>query len=242
MATSAGRRSAPERAPGMDRGTHVFEQLRELIVWGRIAPGTRIIEAEVANRLNVSRTPVRAALQRLQQEGYVVETGRGSQSRLAVAPLTKEDAEELFQIVAEVEGLAAWRAAGLSGNDRQSLVRSLDEINVTLNAASSAEDPDGREIFDLDQAFHRAYVEGGGGPRIRALHDAIKPQSERYVRLYISALVDEIGTSVGEHDATIREIEAGHPDRAQLAVRTNWRNAADRLARVIAHLGERGAW
>ena len=64
MATSAGRRSLPERAPGMDRGTHVFEQLRELIVWGRIAPGTRIIEAEVANRLNVSRTPVRAALQR----------------------------------------------------------------------------------------------------------------------------------------------------------------------------------
>jgi DNA-binding GntR family transcriptional regulator len=220
----------------------VFEQLRELIVWGRIAPGTRIIEAEVANRLNVSRTPVRAALQRLQQEGYVVETGRGSQSRLAVAPLTKEDAEELFQIVAEVEGLAAWRAAALAGNDRQALVRSLDQINAELNTASSAPEPDGREIFDLDQAFHRAYVEGGGGARIRALHAAIKPQGERYIRLYISALVDEIGTSVDEHDVTIREIEAGHPDRAQLAVRTNWRNAADRLARVIAHLGERGAW
>jgi DNA-binding GntR family transcriptional regulator len=226
----------------MDRGTHVFEQLRELIVWGRIAPGTRIIEAEVANRLDVSRTPVRAALQRLQQEGYVVETGRGSQSRLAVAPLTKEDAEELFQIVAEVEGLAAFRAAGLAETERQKLARSLDEINVRLTQASSAPDPDGRQIFDLDQAFHRAYVEGGGGPRIRALHDAIKPQSERYVRLYISALVDEIGTSVGEHDTTIREIEAGQPERAQLAVRTNWRNAADRLARVIAHLGERGAW
>ena len=242
MATSAERRTVPERTPGMDRGTHVFEQLRELIVWGRIAPGTRIIEAEVANRLDVSRTPVRAALQRLQQEGYVVETGRGSQSRLAVAPLTKEDAEELFQIVAEVEGLAAWRAAGLPESERRKLARSLDEINVRLNQASSAPDPDGRQIFDLDQAFHRAYVEGGGGPRIRALHDAIKPQSERYVRLYISALVDEIGTSVGEHDTTIREIEAGQPERAQLAVRTNWRNAADRLARVIAHLGERGAW
>jgi DNA-binding GntR family transcriptional regulator len=242
MATSAGRRSVSERAPGMDRGTHVFEQLRELIVWGRIAPGTRIIEAEVANRLNVSRTPVRAALQRLQQEGYVVETGRGAQSRLAVAPLTREDAEELFQIVAEVEGLAAWRAANLKDESRGTLVRSLDEINDELNRASSAADPDGRVIFDLDQTFHRAYVEGGGGPRIRALHDAIKPQSERYVRLYISALVDEIGTSVGEHDATIRAIEAGEQDRAQTAVRTNWRNAADRLAAVIDHLGERGAW
>lgn len=242
MATSAGRRPVPERAPGMDRGTHVFEQLRELIVWGRIAPGTRIIEAEVANRLNVSRTPVRAALQRLQQEGYVVETGRGAQSRLAVAPLTREDAEELFQIVAEVEGLAAWRAASLSDDDRSALVRSLDEINVELNQASSSAEPDGRVIFDLDQTFHRAYVEGGGGPRIRALHAAIKPQSERYIRLYISALVDEIGTSVGEHDATIRAIESGKPELAQTAVRTNWRNAADRLSAVIDHLGERGAW
>jgi len=241
MATSA-ERAIPERAPGVDRGTHVFEQLRELIIWGRIAPGTRIIEAEVATRLGVSRTPVRAALQRLQQEGYVVETGRGAQSRLAVAPLTREDAEELFQIVAEVEGLAAWRAAGLSNQNRALLIRSLDGINDRLNRASSAAEPDGREIFDLDQTFHRAYVEGGGGPRIRALHDAIKPQSERYIRLYISALVDEIGTSVGEHDATIRAIEAGEPDRAQLAVRTNWRNAAARLARVIDHLGERGAW
>lgn len=226
----------------MDRGTHVFEQLRQLIVWGRIAPGTRIIEAEVATRLGVSRTPVRAALQRLQQEGYVVEAGRGSQSRLAVAPLTQDDARELFQIVAEVEGLAAWRAAGRGEAERQSLVRSLDEINRTLNETASGPNPDGGEIFDLDQTFHRAYVEAGGGPRIRALHDAIKPQSERYIRLYISALVDEIGTSVGEHDATIRAIEAGDPDAARAAVRTNWENAADRLARVIGHLGERGAW
>jgi DNA-binding GntR family transcriptional regulator len=90
--------------------------------------------------------------------------------------------------------------------------------------------------------FHRTYVEVGGGPRIRALHDAIKPQSERYIRLYISALVDEIGTSVDEHDQTIRMIEAGQPDEAQLAVRTNWHNAADRLSKVIQHLGERGAW
>lgn len=242
MAATAGQRSSSERGPGMDRGTHVFEQLRRLIVWGRIAPGTRIIEAEVANRLGVSRTPVRAALQRLQQEGYVVEAGRGAQSRLAVAPLTQEDARELFQIVGEVEGLAAWRAAGHGEEERAALVTSLDEINRTLNEVAAGPNPDGGRIFDLDQTFHRTYVEAGGGPRICALHAAIKPQSERYVRLYISALVDEISTSVDEHDATVRAIEAGDPDGARSAVRTNWDNAADRLSRVIEHLGERGAW
>jgi len=242
VASKAERAKAERRGPGTDRSTRVFEQLREFIVWGRIAPGTRIIEADVATRLGVSRTPVRAALQRLQQEGYVVAAGAGAQSRLAVAPLTQEDARELFEIVAEVEGLAAWRAARLSSTPRKELIRSLDRINRILNEESSSGNPDARKMFDLDQSFHRAYVEAGAGQRLLAIHDAIKPQSERYIRLYISALTDEIGTSVHEHDVTIRAIEAGEQDSAQLAVRTNWRNAADRLARVIGHLGERGAW
>jgi DNA-binding GntR family transcriptional regulator len=225
-----------------DRATQVYEQLRELIVWGRIAPGARIIEAEVAGRLNVSRTPVRAALQRLQQEGYVAASGTGLQSRLAVAPLTQEDAREVFEIVAEVEGLAARRSAERPPADRFNLARRLDALNRELLAASSGRDPDGRMIFDLDQRFHRMYVEAGAGPRLLALHDAVKPQGERYIRLYISALVDEIGTSVDEHDMTIRAIEAGEAETAQHAVRTNWRNAADRLSRVITSMGERGAW
>lgn len=244
MPTKAKKRAGPPSlAEGAtDRGTRVYEQLRELIVRGRIAPGTRIIEAEVAVRLGVSRTPVRAALQRLQQEGYVVAAGKSQQSRLSVAPLTLDDARELFEIVAEVEGLAARRAAEMPLEARQELVARLDEINAELDRAANGPAPDGRTIFDLDQAFHRAYVEAGGGPRILALHDAVKPQSERYIRLYVSALVDEIGKSVLEHDVTIRAIEAGEPEFTQTAVRRNWRNAAERMGAVIEHLGERGAW
>ena len=94
-----------------DRVTLAYQKLRELIVLGRLAPGTRIIETTVAARLGVSRTPVRAALQRLQQEGYVVVTSPGQQSRMSVAPLTQEDAIELFGMVSAVEGLAANGAA-----------------------------------------------------------------------------------------------------------------------------------
>ncbi|MCI0432058.1 MAG: GntR family transcriptional regulator [Gemmatimonadetes bacterium] len=225
-----------------DRGSVVYEKLRELITWGRIAPGARIIEAEVAARLDVSRTPVRAALQRLQQEGYVVAVGTGVQTRLSVAPLTQEDAHELFEIVGEVEGLAARRAAMLLPAARSRLIAELNELNANLLAASRAAEPDARLIFDVDQRFHRAWIDAAAGPRLTALHDAVKPQTDRYIRIYISALVDEIGTSVLEHDVTIRAIEAGQPDSAQVAVRTNWNHAAWRLARVIQSLGERGAW
>ena len=242
MATSL----PPDGHAGMtvtpDRTGSVYETLRDLIIQGRIAPGARVIEAEVAARLDVSRTPVRAALQRLQQEGYVVANGTGLQLRLSVAPLTQEDASELFEIVGEVEGLAARRAATLPADRRQRLVAEMNSLNGALLAASRAAAPDPREIFDLDHRFHRAWVDAAAGPRLSAMHDAIKPQTDRYMRLYISALVDEIGTSVIEHDVTVRAIEAGQPESAQVAVRTNWSHAAQRLARVIQSLGERGAW
>jgi DNA-binding GntR family transcriptional regulator len=225
-----------------DRVTQAYHQLRELIVWGRLAPGTRIIETDVAARLGVSRTPVRSALQRLQQEGYIVEAGTGQQSRLSVAPLTMEDARELFAIVGHVEGLAAEWAAGQEERARARSVDELRRLNDELGRAASDTRPDVQRIFDLDQGFHRSYVEAGAGPRLRALHDAIKPQSERYVRLYISALVDQIDTSVREHAEIIDAIAGGDSATAKQSVLVNWRNAGNRLAEVIAHMGERGIW
>lgn len=238
--TSSGTRGASSGRA--DYVTTAYDKLRELIVRGRLAPGTRIIESDVAERLGVSRTPARSAMQRLQQEGYVVAQGGGKHARLSVAPLTEEDARELFHIVGGIEGLAARQAAALPEPDRAELGEKLTELNESLMEAAGQDDPSQNAIFDIDSTFHRRYVEAGAGPRLLALHDAIKPQAERYVRLYISALVDEIGSSIEEHDVTVRNIVEGKRDRAQRAVETNWRNAAERLRKVIAVLGERGNW
>ena len=219
-----------------------YDQLRDLIVWGRLAPGSRIVESEVADRLGVSRTPTRSALHRLQQEGYVTAPDRAKERRLVVAPLTQEDARELFHIVGQLEALAARTAAEMPPPRRSALVKQLRQLNRDLAAAARGTRPDPLRIFDLDTAFHRTYVDGGAGPRLRALHAAIKPQAERYIRLYISSLVDDIATSVEEHDIIVRHLEAGESLATQQAVDTNWRNAALRLSRVIDTLGERGSW
>src|SRR5690625_7825080 len=89
--------------PG-DRESSVYERLRELIVHGRLAPGSRIIETEIADRLSVSRTPVRSALQRLQQEGDIVSVSSGRQARPIVAALTQGCAGEAVDIVNESGG------------------------------------------------------------------------------------------------------------------------------------------
>lgn len=237
--------SRSRRPPPTGREDHVtsaYRRLRELIVRGRLAPGSRILESDVSERLGLSRTPARSALQRLQQEGYVTVMGGGRQARLLVSPMTEDDARELFSIVGSIEGLAARGAAALPSDSREALVRELEHINDELKMAAREGDPSENKIFDLDSAFHRRYVEAGSGPRLLTLHDAIKPQAERYIRLYISFLVNEIDSSVEEHHITCSHIAAGDSAGAQEAVELNWRNAAGRLNKVIAALGERGNW
>ncbi len=220
----------------------VYQALRSLIVRGQLAPGSRIVETEVASKLRVSRTPVRGALQRLQHEGYIVDSPSLAQSRPTVAPLTREDAMELFSIVAEVEGLAARYAAVLARDARETLVRQLTSINTKFEKASRARTPKHDLLYELDEQFHRRYVDAAAGARLRALHDTVKPQAERYERLYVSLLSRGLAPSVQEHSAIIRGIRSGDADQAQRAVQTNWRNAAGRLGDVIASVGERGQW
>src|SRR5213075_1747078 len=112
-------------APHGSRPEQVYVRLRDLIVQGLVAPGSRIVETEIASRLGVSRTPVREALQRLQQEGYVVGAPGAQQSRLTVAPLTRDDVAELLNIVGVLEGLGTRKAAQLPIADRKTLAKDL---------------------------------------------------------------------------------------------------------------------
>jgi len=230
----------------MERGSRVnaaYQQLRELIVHGRLAPGSRVVEAELADRSGVSRTPVREALQRLQHEGLMVARGGGNhKSRLMVAPLTREDACELYSIIGHLEGLAGRRSAMLRPSLRLELVRRLKAFNAALRKLARTGRQDANRIFQLDLNFHRQIVEASAGPRMLALHHEIVPQAERYWRLYASAIVDRLGLSVAEHDRIIRAIEQGDGDAAERRIILNWKKGAERLSEVIATLGERGSW
>jgi DNA-binding GntR family transcriptional regulator len=226
-----------------DRIDATYRQLRGLIVEGGLAPGTRVIEADLARRLGVSRTPVRSALHRLQQEGYVIPSNGGNlRTRLMVAPLTAEDASDLYNIVAELEGLAGRYAAHLADDDRSRLTTELDELNAELLEVSRSERPEANAVFELDAGIHRRLVEAAAPPRLLALHAAIKPQAERYSRVYIAALMKEFPTSVDEHSLFIQTVRMGDGDAAQRSIQTNWRNAARRFADAIANWGERGSW
>ncbi len=219
-----------------------FYEIRELIVHGRISPGSWIVEADLARRLAMSRTPVRSALHLLQREGYVLEHTNVRKSRMVVSPLTREDAGELYSIIGHVEGLAGRGTARLPKQRRMEIAGQLKSLNRQLRAILQDKTPAAGAIFDADHNFHRLIIESGAGPRLRALHASIEPQAERYWRLYASSILNDLHLSVAEHDAIIDAVVAGDPDRVEKTLQTNWENGCARLAHVIEMYGERGSW
>jgi DNA-binding GntR family transcriptional regulator len=219
-----------------------FYEIRELIVHGKLSPGSWIVEADIAHHLSMSRTPVRSALHWLQREGYVIEHKNARKSRMVVAPLTKEDAGELYSIIGHVEGLAGRRTAALPKAGRTEIAARLKGYNNQLREILAARDSRAAGIFDFDRNFHRTIIDSGAGPRLLALHKSIEPQAERYWRLYASSIINDLHLSVAEHDEIIAAIVAGDADRVERGLQVNWENGCERLARVIDIFGERGSW
>jgi DNA-binding GntR family transcriptional regulator len=236
--------SLPMERVKAEHGTSLltaFRELRELIVHGRLSPGTWILEADLAERLNMSRTPVRGAIHWLQREGYILEHRNVSKSRMIVAPLTKEDANELYLIIGNLEGIAGRGVAALPAAKRTELCGQLRKLNERLLQIWQGRGKQA-EIFDLDRDFHRLIVNNGAGPRLLTLHGAIEPQAERYWRLYASSIIKDLHMSVEEHENIIKGIEKGDPNRVEMGLQQNWLKGAERLGHVIDIFGERGSW
>ena len=213
-----------------------------MIVNGRLAPGSWIIESDLATLLRLSRTPTRAALQWLQHEGYVIERGMGTKSRVMVAPLTLSDARELYAIVGSIEGIAGRNTAALPAAQRKSVVAALKELNAKMVTISKSATPDPVAFADTDTAFHDEIVRSSAGPRLLTIYNGIKPQTDRYWNLYSRLITDDMKTSCAEHAAIIGAINDGDCKATERALEINWSNGAERLGKAILKFGERGSW
>ena len=228
--------------PRQEVTSSAYQRLRDLIVAGRLAPGAPLVETELSARLEVSRTPVRAALQRLQQEGFVTSSRAGAMLRAAVAPLTAADMREVFLMVGAFESAAARLAAGLEPAAREALSAEMAKLADQLHAASSSRPPDILRAHESHVRFHRICTTAAAGPRLLAELEVLQPQAERYERVYASAVVHAFDEASREHAAIVDAVRAGDGDAAERAVQRNWRESAERYRQVVTILGERGNW
>jgi DNA-binding GntR family transcriptional regulator len=161
---------------------------------------------------------------------------------MIVAPLTKEDANELYLIIGRLEGIAGRGVAQMPPAQREDLAHQLRDLNGKLLDISEGRGGHAGGIFDLDREFHRLIVKAGAGSRLATLHRAIEPQAERYWRLYASSIIDNLHASLQEHKAIIDHVVRGDANGLERALQVNWEMGAERLGHVIDIFGERGSW
>lgn len=219
-----------------------YRRLRDSIVAGRLPPGAPLVESEISGRLGVSRTPVRAALQRLQQEGFVTASRAGTMLRARVTPLTAGDMREVFFMLSALDATAARLAAALAPGARAALAATLEGIGARLHAAWALSPPDVARAHALHLRFHRACGEAAAGPRLRAELDVLRPQAERYLRAYEGSGTSVSSRVAGDHAAIVEAVRSGDRDGAERAVALDWRASADRCGQAATLLGERGNW
>jgi DNA-binding GntR family transcriptional regulator len=215
----------------------VYGRLRSLIVAGHISPGTRLVETEFAQRLMVSRTPVREAIRRLMHEGLAHVVGAGAKTQIAVAPATVADLIDLFGIIGALEGLAGRGVGALAPGDRQALARDLAALNARFARRVKNRQRDPEKFFESHDAFHARFVERCASDRLRQLIGAVRPQVKRYELLYAGAVGRNFSASLREHRRIISAIRTGTADQVERAVRLNWHNSAARLSAGLASAG-----
>jgi DNA-binding GntR family transcriptional regulator len=199
---------SPVDRPGPLRH-RVQNALRELIIMRSLEPGQHLVESELAQRLNVSRGPVREALQALQAQGWVdLRPGRGA----FVHDPSDVEASEVFAVRAALESEAAGLAAARVDEDD---LADLREINARGRAAFA--DGDESDVVAANSALHLRIAELSG---IHLLCDYIGSVDLR-VRWFYKPLVRTRGTaSWDEHERLIAALESG--DRAKAAGVMRW--------------------
>lgn len=193
----------------------VYEHLHSGIVLGKIQTNQLLLEEELAHAMEVSRTPVREALQRLANDGLVISRSR----RWIVVEPTLEDIRDIYGVRSALEGYAARMCA------QNATPEQVDRIKAALQdrtrSGSGAED-----FVTSNERFHRTISEGAGNPRLLI---AIESSRHFYFNARIARLYDQdhLAASNGQHRDLLNAIQRRDGDAAERIARDHIASALD---------------
>lgn len=205
--------------------TQAMEQIRQLIFDGELAAGSDHLESELADRLGMSRTPVREATLMLAQQGLLEVRPRKG---VRIATLSLKDMEEIYAVLTELEALAAEEAAekGYSDADLAALKQSIEAMEDALKR----EDREAWAMADND--FHAELVRLGGNSRVQSIVSMMANQVRRAraMTLYIRPLPVK---SNEDHRAVYDAIKRGEPALARERHRSHRQHAREVLIELL---------
>jgi DNA-binding GntR family transcriptional regulator len=208
----------------------VYEALRAAILGGDLQAGERLVETQLADWLQVSRTPLREALRQLQQEGLVTADGS---SGLRVTTLTPTEAIELYDCRIALEGLAA------AGACTHATPEQLNQIETYVLEAEAAgrQTPQSvtcQQLLELDYQFHRLIAESSGNCRLVSLLDTLF-NAMALLRIQTLKRNPKVLDIQREHRQIYEAIVTRDPAVAQEAIR---RHLLASKARVVMEIEE----
>jgi DNA-binding GntR family transcriptional regulator len=209
-----------KRDEGSTRSDGVYERLKEAIVTGRARPNERLIEVELAERLAVSRTPIRESLQRLAAEGLVASQRHG----WVVREHRSAEIREIYEARAALEGYCARLAAERASEGQLKTIDSLHRDNTAGLSSSDRRD----RLVNVNDQFHDAIIAAARNER---LSNMIRGNRTYYFNYRIAELYtdEEAETALAGHDAIVRALLQRDPE----AVEREMRSHIDIALRVI---------
>lgn len=207
----------------------VRDALRNAIVTGQLRPGEWLVESVIAERMQVSRGPLREALRRLQQEGLVISVpNKGARVTL----LSEEDIRELHTLRALLEGFAV----GQLCRERQTgaALAQLEKTLTKMHAA--AETTDMVAFSQLDFAFHEAILTSTAMPRLCGLWNSLNGLLLIWLLSVQGAVRKCLSTVLEEHDQIMRAIRARDAEAAERLLRDHIVERGDQILFLAGEL------
>ncbi len=206
----------------------VFNTLRRAILTGQLKPGERLMEVHLANKLGVSRTPIREAIRKLELEGLVVMIPRkGAQ----VAKITEKSLQDVLEVRRSLDALIAELACERITNEQ---LKELEEAATAFEEATKdpASASDTTSIAKADVRFHDIIVEATGNSRLKSLVNNLSEQMYRYRFVYLKD-VSSHATLVKEHRIIFESISARDKETASNAAKMHIDNQQKAIIRHI---------
>ncbi|MCV0438294.1 MAG: GntR family transcriptional regulator [Hydrogenophaga sp.] len=231
MPTTPQRRSsatAPLAPAHRSRANEVYEQLKRDIADFRLVPGDRFSEHEICSRLEVSRTPVRQALFRLQQEGLVEVMFR---SGWRVLPFDFDKFDQLYDLRMVLETTAVQRLCQQDVGASAPLLEALKERWLVPVAERSS---DATQVAAWDEAFHETLVRAAGNAELARVHHEVTERI-RIIRRLDFLKQMRIDATYDEHAKILRAIIARRADRADLLLRAHIQASQVEVRKITLH-------
>jgi DNA-binding GntR family transcriptional regulator len=218
----------PASAPHRSRADDVYAQLKQDVAEFKLVPGDRFTENELSERLGVSRTPVRQALFRLQQEGYVEVLFR---SGWRVLPFDFDQFEQLYDLRMVLETTAAQRLC----TDGERVDRELLDALVAFWLVPVAErSADMLEVSLRDEAFHCSLVAAAGNAEMARVHRDVTDRI-RIIRRLDFTKQARIDATYDEHAKILKAIRAKRGDQAAMLLRAHIETSQAEVRKITLH-------